>query len=111
MNYYKISFNPEITQTFNAFRANFSFQYKTNVWSSDTHPFYLLATTETLKTVRSRVDLSVGDLESRWPNFADMGLQIHQLEMGDCSLPAEAQAWLNNIQQAVLQLTEFVTKR
>jgi hypothetical protein len=109
MNYYKISFNPEITQTFNAFRANFNLQYKKNVWSSDTHPFYLLATTETLETVRSRVDLSVG--ESRWPNFADMGLQIHQLEMGDFSLPEEAQAWLNNIQQAVLQLTELVTKR
>jgi hypothetical protein len=110
MNFYKISFNPEVNQTFRAFQTNFGFQYQKNTWSSDTHPFYLLATTETLETVRQRIDLSLGDPENQWPDFADMGLQIHQLGKGDYNLPAEAQAWLHSRQQAVQLLADFVAK-
>jgi hypothetical protein len=108
MNFYKISFNPKISEAFNMFRGLVKMKYGQNAWSSDADHFYLVATPSPLEEVRKYVDVSIDPDGSKLPGAADLGLEIASIGPDEQGLPESARTWLTAKVQAVTALTDIL---
>ncbi|MDY7576544.1 hypothetical protein [Actimicrobium sp. CCI2.3] len=110
MNYYRLSFNPQITQGFNMFRLLVQQKYGNNTWISDTDTFYLVATPDSIQDISRNVDVSTDQSGAALPGAATLGLVIEAISVNEEGLPKEAKAWLIRKVEAVEELRAFVDK-
>jgi len=108
MNYYRLSFNPKITEAFNIFRLAVNKRYGKNSWSSDITPFYLVATSDSIQEISEYVDVSKDSSTANLPGAATLGLVISPISVSDESLPKEAKAWLTRKVESVDELSSLI---
>lgn len=110
MNYYRLSFNPKITEAFTMFRHLVQQKYGKNTWSSDTDPFYLVATPNSIQEISRYVDVSSDPSGAGLPGAATLGLVIEAISVNEEGLSEEAKEWLIRKVEAVNELRALVDR-
>lgn len=110
MNYYKLTFDSEMSVALRIFQRQVAAKYFKNSWSSPDIPLYVIATNDTPEQVAKQIDLSNDPIGSGFAGAEKLNLKIEKISAATTGLPKEASDWLAHQVQIVDDMRAFIEK-